>query len=388
MNRDKRTLLKAALAGLAGLGAGASTAGSAATASGRTSADSPPSSEPASPSRRPRADVPYKRIATEEAWVTSAVLKQYRVLLRDPEAEPGFLAMWRQIDSYKELVPRLLDVGSGRLHDMDLAGTSKQVLSLTSPGVQVFDADTGTALAADSNDELAQAIAANPDRFAGLLAIAPQDPRRAAREIERGMTKLKLNGIIINSHTQGEYLDDAKFWEIFEAAEACHAPIYLHPNTPSKQMLQPYLERHFHADLGFFAEVALHTMAIIEAGVFDRFPRLELVIGHGGEGLPYLMYRLDYLHHKLRTPQWGRGKSRENPSYYMKTNIYTTTSGVAWAPAIQFAQATLGVDRVLYAMDYPYQFDVAEVAMDDDLPISAADKKKFYQTNAEKVFSL
>ncbi|MBN1240723.1 MAG: amidohydrolase family protein, partial [Gammaproteobacteria bacterium] len=211
---------------------------------------------------------------------------------------------------------------------------------------------------------------------------------RAAKEIERAVATLGLKGVVINSHTKGEYLDDEKFWEILEAAQAHDAPIYIHPRNPAPAMLEPYLSRRLEAGiLGFAADVALHTVAMITAGVFDRFPRLKLVIGHAGEGLPYMLYRIDYMQRAVRE---GRGalKLEKLPSDYMRENVWITTSGMAWEPAIVFAQSVLGVDRVLYAMDYPYQADPAEVLAMDRLAISDADKKRFFETNAERVFSL
>ncbi len=286
------------------------------------------------------------------------------------------------------ILARMIDMGHGRIAAMDDYGIDMQLLLLTAPGVQVFAPDLATSLAADSNDQLADAIRANPDRFAGLAAVAPQKPHSAALEIERAVSRLGLNGVVINSHTKGEFLDDEKFWEILEAAEANDAPIYIHPRNPAPQMLEPYLSRRLEAGiLGFAADVALHTIALITAGAFDRFPNLKVVIGHGGEGIPYMLYRIDYMQ---RTVREGRGlkKLQKRPSDYMKENIFITTSGMAWEPAIKFAQDTLGVERVLYAMDYPYQADKREVIAMDEMDLPIADKKKFFQTNAEALFKL
>ena len=331
---------------------------------------------------------PYKRIAAEEAWGPIEMFREWkRVLDSNPADEPGFIALWRNLDPAGNtgFTPRLTDLGPNRLAAMDAAGIDMQLLMLTAPGVQVFDAATGTAVAADSNDQLAEACRDHPDRYAGLVAVAPQDPRRAALEIERGVKALGLKGVIINSHTKGEYLSDQKFWEILEAAEANDAPIYIHPREPSPAMVKPFVDHDMHrGDLGFGVEVAFHTQAMIYAGVFDRFPDLKLVIGHGGEGIPYNLYRIDRTHPVRRPDQ----RSKELPSYYMRKNIYITNSGVAWAPMVLFAQQVLGVDRVLYAMDYPYQYDIEEVHAMDALPISYDDKKMFFQTNAERVFNL
>jgi 5-carboxyvanillate decarboxylase len=345
----------------------------------------------ASPGPVPRS-ADYRRIATEEAWITREIADEYmRFIATNPADEPGFMALGSRYyarGSRSPILGSMLDIDAGRIADMDALGIDKQMLLLTAPGVQVFDADTATSLAADSNDQLTEAVRKHPSRFAGLAAVAPQDPARAAHEIDRAMTDLELNGVVINSHTKGEFLDDEKFWEILEAAEALDAPIYIHPRNPAPAMLQPYLSRRLEAGiLGFSADVALHTIALITAGAFDRFPRLRLVIGHAGEGIPYMLYRIDYMQRVVRE---GRGlkKLQKRPSDYMKENVYITTSGMAWEPAIRFAQQTLGVDRVLYAMDYPYQADRAEVIAMDNMDMTDADKKRFFQTNAESIFAL
>jgi 5-carboxyvanillate decarboxylase len=339
--------------------------------------------------------VAYKRIETEGAWGPLEMFEMYSKLLdKNPFAHPGLASMWGSVGNRpgegggttSPIVRRLADMGEGRIGDMDASGIDLALTFLTAPGVQVFDAPTANSLASSTNDQLAEAIRKYPTRFAGLAAIAPQDPKTAARELERATKTLGLKGAVVNSHTEGEYLDDPKFWEIFEAAEALNVPIYIHPREPGPQMLQPYLRRGIERALwGFNVEVSLHTLGLITAGVFDRFPNLKIVIGHGGEGLPYMLYRIDYWqqHKKPFMP-----KLKMLPSDYMRRNVYITTSGLPWGPAIQFAQSVLGADRVMYAMDYPYEFEIDEVTMTDDIPVSDADKKKLFQTNAENVFSL
>jgi 5-carboxyvanillate decarboxylase len=345
-----------------------------------------PMSDPNQP-MKPPAKVPYKRIATEEAWVTPEIMQGFRDLVAKKAGDAGFLSLWGVfIDKGGILIDRLLDMGENRIKDMDATGIDVQLLLLTAPGVQVFSKDKARSLAADSNNQLAEAIRKYPDRFAGLAAVAPQDPGAAAKELERCL-KLGLKGAVVNSHTKGEYLDDPKFWEIFEAAESLNVPIYIHPQTPSPDMVMPFVRRGLDtAIMGFGVEVALHTLGIITSGALDRFPDLKIVIGHGGEGLPYWLYRIDYMQEYNR--QAFMPKLEMLPSDYMKRNIYITTSGLPWAPAITMAQSVLGMDRVLYAMDYPYQYRVEEVTMTDNFPISDANKKKLFQKNSEEVFSL
>jgi 2,3-dihydroxybenzoate decarboxylase len=339
----------------------------------------------------------YRRIATEEAFASPEILDRYRALLQDGSYnDPGFRSLCgfylgNANPRITEVIARMTDLGDLRLRDMDQTGIAHQILSLTAPGVQVFDAPEAVALARSCNDLMVDAIRKHPDRFSGLAAIAPQDPPAAAKELERGVRSLGLKGAIINSHTRGEYLDDSKFWPIFEAAEALDVPVYIHPTALSNAMIAPFLDRGMDGAIyGFAVETGLHILRIIVSGVFDRFPKLKIVIGHLGEGLPYWLFRIDFMHNRMVTANRYAGvqKLQRKPSDYVKENLYVTTSGMAWEPPILYAQSVLGVDRVLYAMDYPYQFVPEEVAVTDNLPISDADKRKLYQTNAEKVFKL
>jgi 5-carboxyvanillate decarboxylase len=337
----------------------------------------------------------YLRIATEEAFAPPELLARYRKLLADGYDDPGFRSLWGFYSGASPrataLFERIQDLGDRRLDDMDSTGIAVQILSLTAPGVQVFDAPEATARARSSNDQLADAIRKHPDRFSGLAAIAPQDPAGAAKELDRGVRQLGLKGAIVNSHTRGEYLDDPKFWAIFEAAEALNVPVYIHPTTPPKSMIEPFLARGLDgAIFGFAVETGLHLLRIVVAGVFDRFPKLQIVSGHLGEALPYWLSRIDFMHGNMVTANRYPGvkKLAKKPSDYIKENMYVTTSGMAWEPGILYCQSVLGVDRVLYAMDYPYQFVPEEVTLTDNLPISDADKKKLFQSNAERVFAL
>jgi 2,3-dihydroxybenzoate decarboxylase len=273
---------------------------------------------------------------------------------------------------------------------MDSTGVAMHILSLTSPGVQVFDAATAVAFAKSSNDQLAEAIRKHPARFAGLAAVAPQNPPEAAKELERGVRTLGLKGAIINSHTLGEYLDDPRFWDIFAAAEALDVPVYLHPNSPSAGLIQPLLQRGLDGAIyGFGVDTGMHLLSIITSGVFDRFPKLKVIVGHLGEALPFWLFRLDYMHRAtVNSKRYAVLKPLQRKiSDYMRENVYVTSSGMAWAPAIQFCQQVLGMDRVMYAMDYPYQFEAGEVTEMDAVGTDL-DRKKFYELNARAVFKL
>jgi 2,3-dihydroxybenzoate decarboxylase len=274
---------------------------------------------------------------------------------------------------------------------MDEAGIDHQVIALTAPGVQVMDKATAVSFSQLANDQLAEAVRRHPTRFTGMIAVAPQDPTAAAKEIERGVNKLGMHSVIINSHTQGEYLSDSKFWDIFAAAEAQDVPIYLHPNSLPRNMIAPFQECGLDGAIyGFGVETGLHALRIITSGVFDRFPKLQMIIGHMGEALPFWAYRLDYMHQAtVKSQRYESIKPLlKKPSDYLKENIIITNSGVAWEPAIKFTQSVIGVDRVMYAMDYPYQYAVDEVSVMDNMQMSEEDKKKFFQTNAQRVFKI
>jgi 2,3-dihydroxybenzoate decarboxylase len=337
-----------------------------------------------------------KRIATEEAWAPPHLLQRYRTLLREKPAswDPGFHSLWGFFLGDKPrataLARRIQTLGDERLADMDASGIAMQLVLLTAPGVQVFDAPTGVALARDTNDELIASVRQHPGRYAGLAAIAPQDPAQAVKEMERAV-KLGLKGAVINSHTQGEYLDQPQYWPIFEAAQALDVPLYIHPNTPPASMIQPFLPRGLDGAIyGFAVETGLHLLRIVVGGVFDRFPKLKIAVGHLGEGLPFWLFRLDFMHRSMvGSERYAGAKPLERKvSEYLKENVWVTTSGMQWAPAILFCQQVLGLDRVLYAMDYPYQFVPEEVKVTDELPISEGERRMLYETNATRLFRL
>ena len=339
---------------------------------------------------------PYLRIATEEAFAPPEMLDIYRKILAKDDCDPGFkglMGFYMSSPSARaqHIMRCLTDLGDVRLQHMDEAGIDHQVIALTAPGVQVMDKDTAVSFARLANDQLAQAVRRHPTRFTGMIAVAPQDPQAAAKEIERGVNQLGMHSVIINSHTQGEYLSDSKFWDIFAAAESHNVPIYLHPNSLPRNMFTPFHDCGLDGAIyGFGVETGLHALRIITAGVFDRFPKLQMVIGHMGEALPFWSYRLDYMHQAtVRSQRYESVKPLlKKPSDYLRENFTITNSGVAWEPAIKFSQEVLGVDRVMYAMDYPYQYLADEVLAMDKMAMSDENKLKFFQTNAQRVFNI
>ncbi len=331
----------------------------------------------------------YRLVATEEAFATPQQVETFRnsgaTVWNDPDVE-----MWRTFLVNEVLLRRLLDLEQERLGIMDQAGVNVHVLSLTSPGVQMLDADAATALATTANDHLAEAIRKHPTRYAGLASFAPQDPQRAVKEIDRAITQLKLNGLIVNSHTNGEYLDDPKFWPIFEAASGLGAAIYIHPrNLP--QHADDILNAKLNLDgaiWGFQAETGLHAMRLIVGGVFDQFPNLKIVLGHMGEAVPYWLYRIDYMYNVYTAAGRGRTRIKRKPSEYVKDNFLITTSGVNFHPTLEYCHKVLGPDNIMFAIDYPYQESMEAAHFMQTAPLPPADVEKIAHGNAERIFHI
>jgi len=339
----------------------------------------------------------YLRIATEEAFATREQIDAYLRMVSDGTADKGMTSLWgfyarSPSERAMLIIERLLDLGERRIADMDATGIDVAILSLTSPGVQpLLDTDEAKAMVARANDYLAERCDAYPTRFVGMTSIAPQDPEWSAAEIRRGAAELGFKGVMVNSHTHGHYLDDAKFDPIFRALADTGQPLYIHPSTPPDAMIGPMLDAGLDgAIFGFGGETGMHLLRLITIGIFDRYPDLQIIVGHMGEALPYWLYRLDYMHQAgVRSQRYERMKPLKKTIHdYMRSNVCVTTSGMAWEPAIRFAQEVLGEDRVMYAMDYPYQYVADEVRTHDLLDITDEAKRKLMQTNAERVFAL
>jgi predicted TIM-barrel fold metal-dependent hydrolase len=328
---------------------------------------------------------PYRIIATEEAWAIPEQLAAMKGVADSATAyDPDlFLVGLQHTDP---LHRRLLDSEGERLGIMDQGDVSMHLLAMTSTGVQTLETERAVAIAALGNDRLVEVIRRHPTRYAGLATVAPQDPARAVKEIERAINKLKLNGVMINSHTNGEYLNERKYWPILEAAAALKVPIYIHPRAPSPAMARPYREYHVeHAIWGYQAETGLHGLKLMLSGVFDEFPDLKIVLGHMGEGIPYWFYRIDWMHGRFNME---RPRLKLKPSEYFKRNFMITTSGVNWLPALKFCIEVLSADNIMFAVDYPYQETMEAVGWLRDAPISDVDKAKIFHKNAERVFRI
>ena len=339
----------------------------------------------------------YLRIATEEAFATREQIDVYLRMVKDGTADRGMVSLWgfyaRSTSARAtQVIEGLLDLGEQRIKNMDATGIDRAILALTSPGAQpLLDLTEAKGLAQRANDYLAEQVALRRDRYIGMTTVAPQDPEWSAREIVRGARSLGFKGVQINSHTQGEYLDEPKFDPIFRALAETGQPLYIHPATPPDSMIGPMLETGLDgAIFGFGVDTGMHLLRLIVTGIFDRYPDLQIMVGHMGEALPFWLYRLDYMHQaSVRSQRYARMKPlKKTIPEYMRSNVLITTSGMAWAPAIKFSQAVLGEDRVMYAMDYPYQFVPDEVRTHDLLDVPLEVKRKLMQTNAERWFKL
>jgi predicted TIM-barrel fold metal-dependent hydrolase len=228
-----------------------------------------------------------------------------------------------------QVVDRLAELDENRLAAMDAAGIDVQVLSQTQPSVESLAAAEAVTLAREAKDFLADAIARRPDRFSGFAALPTPAPEAAAEELERAVTNLRLKGALINGRTGGRFLDDRTFWPIFEAAAALGVPVCLHPSLPPGAVREacydglPPAASHWLsiAAWGWHVDTGLHALRLIAAGVFDRFPGLQVVIGHMGEAIPFMLERTNStLSHS------ATGLEREIREYFQQ-NFYVTTSG-------------------------------------------------------------
>jgi 5-carboxyvanillate decarboxylase len=334
-----------------------------------------------------------RRIATEEAFCIPEVAAELRRLSRSPSNSIDMMLVRKiydaaQVPGYQaRFLAPLLDIEGERLKDMDANGVDMHLLSLTAPGVQLFDADTATALAAVANDRLAEVIGRHPMRFAGLGSFAPQSPKRAVREMERCVRDLALNGFVVNSHTNNEYLDDPKYWPILEAAEALDRCIYIHPRGPSDGLAGPMRDYGMFAALwAYGVEVGTHAVRLMLSGVFDRFPDLKICIGHMGEAVHFWLWRLDFMSARAQGTEAPRLKL--TPSEYFRRNFVITTSGQESPLALDFSIRQLGIDNVLWAIDYPYQPSAPAVAFMDSVAVTDEQRHKLYHGNAERVFHI
>lgn len=348
-------------------------------------------------SSSPAASRPYRRIATEEAWAPPELFEQFRQILSShPEDDPGLMSLMGYYvlgegERPRFIRERMADTEEIRLREMDAAGIDHQILSLTAPGTNPLPAAQATDLAQLANDRLAEIVRRRPDRFSGLAAVPFSAADAGAAELERAVTTLGLKGAILNSHVRDRYTDAPEFLPFYEAAASLGVPVYLHPNAPAAGLFRPLHERGLDGSMyGFGVETGLHLMRLVVSGVFERFPDLKLVVGHLGEAVPFWLNRIDYMYGKqVATGRYPHVRPLPlKPSEYIRRNVWITTSGMPWQDEIMFVRRMVGADRVMYAMDYPYQYEPAEVELQDSLPVTEEEKFEFFEGIATRVFGL
>jgi len=285
------------------------------------------------------------------------------------------------------IIERLEDLGALRLKEMDEAGIDLQVLSHSNPGLQGVDAATGVPLARRINDRLHQAVQRHPTRFAAFAALPTADPKAAADELERTVTKLGFKGAMINGLTAGVFHDDQRFWPIWERAAALDAPIYIHPAIPQQAVVETYykgyVEKHpglLRAAWGFNVETATQGIRFVLSGVFDAHPGLKVILGHMGEGLPFFLWRIS---HGLRQTM-GEKSFRE----IFSQHFWITTSGFFSDPALVCCMMEMGIDRILFSVDYPFMDNPPGAKWLETLPLCAEDREKLLNGNARRLLKL
>ena len=283
---------------------------------------------------------------------------------------------------------RLDDLGDLRIKEMDEAGIDVQVISHGAPSTQRLDAETAVRLARNVNDRLAQAIAEYPDRFAAFAALPTPDPKAAADELERTVTQLGFKGAMVHGLTNGVFFDDKRFWSIFERAQTLDVPLYVHPAVPHSAVVEAYYQDYL-ADFptlrtaawGFTVETATQGIRLVLSGVFDAYPDVKIILGHMGEGLPFLLWRID---HALSRPGNRSVSFREQFSQH----FYITTSGNFSTPALLCSMMELGVDRILFSVDWPFVPNIPGTKWMNELQLSAEDKIKILSGNAKRLLKM
>jgi 2,3-dihydroxybenzoate decarboxylase len=319
-----------------------------------------------------------RRIALEEAfWLPDLAT----------HGSPTGQVDWVRPDTAVRWAQRLVDFTEYRLPEMDRHGIDVQVLSLTSPGLQMQpDARVAVDDAARANDFLAKTVVDHPGRFEGLAALPLQDPDRAAGELERAVTQLGLRGALVNDHTLGHYLDEPQFDVVWDRLESLAVPLYIHPGAVPADTWHvfdgyPPLPG---PTFGWGAATAAHVLRLIYGRVFDRHPQATVILGHMGEFLPFQLARLDARHVDLALAD----PPDRMPSQYLIDNVMITTSGVCSPAALQGAIQAVGIDNIMFAVDYPYESTADAVAFLDAASLAEADRERILHGNAERLLRL
>ena len=322
-----------------------------------------------------------RTIVLEEHFATPAYLEgPGRKLKERAQRMGGRLA---------NLVADLVDLGEGRIAAMDAAGIDMQALSLTSPGVEQLAVEEAKSVARETNAAIGEAVRRWPDRFFGLASLPVLDPPAAIVELERSIASEGCKGVVINGHLGGRYLDDPAFWPVLARVEALRLPIYLHPTQSPRAVVDAWYgglapavsEMMAGFGWGWHIETALHALRMVLGGVFDAHPDLQIVVGHMGETLPFMIERVDSM------PQSATGL-RKPVSGYLRENVHYTFSGFNFLPAFLQLLLEVGVDRMMFSADHPYRPMTEARAFLDAIPVTPADRERIAHGNAERLFGV
>jgi uncharacterized protein len=322
-----------------------------------------------------------RTITLEEHYASPAFLEGPGRKLKERAKDAG--------SRLANIVEKLCDVGEKRIVEMDAAAIDVQVLSLTSPGTEQLEAAEAVNVAREANDFVAGVAKKYPKRFAGFAALPTAAPDKAAEELERTVREYGFKGAMINGHIRGRYLDDKFFWPILERAARLHVPIYLHPTQPPKAVIDAsysgfspiVTEMLIGPGWGWHIETAIHVIRMILGGVFDEFPELQIVIGHMGEALPFMLPRFEVMPAAMT-------KLKRPITAYLRENVHYTFSGFNFTPNFLDLILQVGVEQVMFSADHPYASMAQAREFLDKLSVSPADRERIAHGNAEKLLRM
>ena len=286
---------------------------------------------------------------------------------------------------------RLADLADLRLSEMDDAGIDVQVLSHCPPGAQAFGPSDAAEHARSVNDRLNSVVNAKPDRFAAFATLPTQDPEGSAAELERCVKEHGFKGAMIHGQTAGKFHDEDEFWPILGEAAALDVPIYIHPGFPNHNVIDLYYGKYkekypplVQAGWGFTVETATAAIRLILSGVFEKYPNLKIILGHLGEGLPFLVWRINMAFETMGRPDIPPIHFREQ----FCEHFWITTSGNFSDPALLCCIQEMGIDRILFSVDWPYVLNKPGTDWMDNLMLNREDKNKILSGNAKKLLKL
>src|SRR5919108_1545279 len=310
-------------------------------------------------------------IALEEHYLDPEVARHFKE--GGPEARDA------------QLRERLHDLGELRIREMDEVGIDIQVLSHSAPATQRFDADAAPAIARAANERLRERVRASNGRLEAFAALPTANPRAAADELERAVTKLGFKGAMIHGLTNGKFIDERAFWPIFERAQALDVPIYIHPAVPHPAVVEAYYKDYLKefpglltAAWGFTVETATQAIRMVLSGMFEAYPRLKIILGHLGESLPFSLWRID-----MALSRQGNRATPFRDTF--REHFWITTSGNFSTPALLCSVMEMGADRILFSVDYPFVLNPPAMKWMQDIPLGPEDRAKIYGGNAKRL---